>query len=36
MKKICVIGAGGTGQCFAADMALAGHDVAILTTESNG
>lgn len=29
MKKICVIGAGGTGQCFAADMALAGHDVAI-------
>lgn len=29
MKNICVIGAGGTGQCFAADMALAGHDVSI-------
>ncbi len=29
MKKICVIGAGGTGQCFAADMALAGHDVSL-------
>ena len=27
VKNICVIGAGGTGQCFAADMALAGHRV---------
>ena len=29
MKNICVIGAGGTGQCFAADMSLAGHAVSI-------
>lgn len=29
MKNICVIGAGGTGQCFAADMALAGHKVSL-------
>ena len=29
MKNICVISAGGTGQCFAADMSLAGHAVSI-------
>lgn len=29
MAKICVLGAGGTGQCFAADMTLAGHTVTL-------
>lgn len=34
MKNICVIGAGGTGQCFAADMALAGHNVFLFDDRS--
>ncbi len=34
MKKICIIGAGGTGCTMAADMALKGHDVTLYQAPS--
>lgn len=33
-KKICVLGAGGTGQTFAADMGILGHDVTLWETDA--
>lgn len=36
MKKVCVIGAGGTGCTMAADMALKGHEVTLYSAPSWG
>lgn len=33
-KRICVLGAGGTGQTFAADMGILGHDVVLWETDT--